>query len=86
MGSKNTEIVRLDMEIVGVPKDARYGGVKEQIPPVVYIPYHLQPPVYPVSRMTYELRTAGDPFVYVNTIRAILHRTDKRMPVTDRET
>jgi macrolide transport system ATP-binding/permease protein len=86
LGRKGTEIAPLDMEIVGVSKDARYGGVKEQIPPVVYIPYHLQPPVYPVSRMTYELRTAGDPLVYVNTIRAIVHRADKRMPLTDIET
>src|SRR5207237_1063635 len=39
-----------------------------------------------VSRMTYELRTAGDPLVYVNMIRAIVHRADKRMPVTDIET
>ena len=28
-----------DMEIVGVSRDAVYGGLKEEIPPVVYIPY-----------------------------------------------
>src|SRR5262249_32597941 len=28
-----------DMEIIGVAKDARYGGVKRELPPVVYTPY-----------------------------------------------
>jgi hypothetical protein len=31
------------MEIVGVCKNARYGGLKRDIPPVIYIPFHCCP-------------------------------------------
>jgi macrolide transport system ATP-binding/permease protein len=52
-----------DMEVVGVSKDARYGGLKGEIPPVAYIVYDQG---YPEpDRMVYELRTAGDPLTYV---------------------
>ena len=48
-----------DMEIVGISKDARYGGLKGEISPVAYIAYDQG---YPEpDRMVYELRTAGDP-------------------------
>jgi predicted permease len=77
---------RTDMEIVGVSRDARYGGVKRNVPPVVYIPYYLQPASYPVEQMVYELRTAGDPLAYVNSIREIVKRADSRVPVTNVET
>lgn len=70
-----------DMEIVGVAKKARYGGLKEKIPPVVYIPYdqgYPQP-----NEMVYALRTAGDPLAYVNSVREIVRRADGRVPVSD---
>jgi len=47
-----------DMEIVGVFKNARYGGLREKIPPVVYIPYNQG---YPQpNEMAYGLCTADD--------------------------
>jgi predicted permease len=68
-----------DMEVVGVSRDARYGGLKREIPPVAYIAYDQG---YPEpDRMVYELRTAGDPLTYVNSVREIVHRTDSRVPV-----
>jgi ABC-type antimicrobial peptide transport system permease subunit len=33
--------------------------------------------------MVYELRTAGNPLVFVKTIRDIVHQADARIPVTD---
>jgi len=69
------------MEIVGVCKNARYGDLKRDVPPVVYIPY--KQGSWPVNEMTYALRTAGDPLVYVNTIREIVHRADERAPVAN---
>jgi macrolide transport system ATP-binding/permease protein len=68
-----------DLEIVGVSRDARYGDLKGRVPPVVYIPY--QQGAWPVKGMTYALRTAGDPLVYGNTIREIVHQADARVPV-----
>jgi macrolide transport system ATP-binding/permease protein len=70
-----------DMEIVGVSKDARYGDLKREIPPVVYIPNdqgYPQP-----NEMTYVLRTTGDPRAYVSSVREIVRQADGRMPVSD---
>jgi predicted permease len=72
-------IAARDMEIVGVSKDSRYGDLREKVPPVVYIAY--KQGAWPVKGMTYALRTAGDPLVYVNTIREIVHQADARVPV-----
>ena len=47
-----------DMEVVGVAANARYGGLKGQIPPVVYIPYG-QGSFPPISQMTFALRTTA---------------------------
>jgi len=68
-----------DMEIVGVSRNARYGGLKEAIPPVAYMPYDQGFPR--PDRMVYELRTAGDPLGYVNSVREIVRRADARVPV-----
>ena len=70
-----------DMEIVGVSKDARYGDLKREIPPVVYIPYdqgYPQP-----DEMTYVLRTTGDPLAYVSSVREIVHQADGRIAVSE---
>jgi macrolide transport system ATP-binding/permease protein len=73
-----------DAVIVGVSINARYGGLTQEIPPVVYIPYDqgYQPP----REMTYVLRTAGDPLTLANTIREIVRKADERVPVTGLKT
>jgi len=74
-----------DMEVVGVCTNARYGGLKRDIPPVVFIPYN-QGTFPPVHQMTYALRTAGDPLLYLKTVREIVHRADSRVPLTNVKT
>ena len=71
-----------EMEIIGVSANARYGGLKGENPPVVYIPYN-QGTFPPVQQMTYALRTAGDPLAYVKTVRDIVHQADARVPLTN---
>ena len=74
-------VVARDMEIVGISRNARYGGLKRDIPPVVYMPYdqgYPQP-----DQMVYALRTAGDPLGYVNSVREIVRQTDSRVPVSE---
>ena len=73
-------VPRSDMEIVGVCKNARYGSMKDDFLPIVYFPYN-QGSFPPVSQMTYELRTAGDPLAVANTVRVIVHEADARVPV-----
>ena len=70
-----------EMEIVGVSRNARYGGLKQKIPPVVYIPYdqgYPQP-----NQMVYVLRTESNPLAYVKSVREIVHGADARVPVSD---
>jgi ABC-type antimicrobial peptide transport system permease subunit len=72
---------RWEVEVVGIARNARYGGLKENIPPVLYIAYNQGLP-QPVQ-MVYALRTGGDPLLYVNTVREIAHQADARVPLSD---
>ena len=70
-----------DMEIVGVCRNARYGGLTRDIPPVAYLAYNQG---YPrPDQLVYALRTAGDPLLYVNSVREIVHQADARVPVSE---
>jgi len=70
------------MEVVGVAANARYGGLKGEIPPVVYIPYG-QGQFPPISQMTFALRANGNPLAYLNAVRETVRRADVRIPVTE---
>ena len=72
-------------EIVGVAASARYGGLKYDVPPVVYVPYAQVPPTQ-LQQMTYAMRTEGDPMRYVGTVRQMVHEADGRVPVTNLKT
>ena len=63
----------------------RYGGLKRDIPPVVYVPYAQLPPPR-LREMTYALRTVGDPLRYVGVVRQIVQEADGRVPVTNLKT
>jgi macrolide transport system ATP-binding/permease protein len=75
----------LAFEIVGVAATARYGGLKVDIPPVVYVPYAQLPPPQ-VRQMTYAMRTVADPLRYAAAVRQIVHAADARVPVTNLKT
>ena len=73
-----------DMEVIGVVRDARYGGMRTDFRPVIYIPYDQG---YPEPNdMTFALRTTGDPLAFVNAVRDTVRRADPRMPVSNIET
>jgi macrolide transport system ATP-binding/permease protein len=74
-----------DLEIIGVVGSVRYGGLKGDIPPVVYIAY-AQVEFPPLRQMTYALRTDGDPLRYVSAVRQIVQATGPRVPVTNVKT
>jgi ABC-type antimicrobial peptide transport system permease subunit len=76
----------VDLEIVGVAAAARYGPLKNDVPPVIYLPYAPVAEAIRLRAMTYALRTDGDPLRYVNTVRQIVHDADGRVPVTDFKT
>jgi predicted permease len=70
-----------DLEIVGVSGNLRYGGLKneEESAMTVFVVASQFPP----DRMTYALRTAGDPLRYVNSVHEIVRDADSRIPVTN---
>ena len=67
-----------DVEIVGVAKNARYGSLKGDIPPVTYLPYSRN---VKGAQMNYELRAAGDPNLLAQTVRQVVRQADARVPV-----
>jgi len=74
-----------DMEIVGVCANAHYGRLKDDVRPVIYIPYNQGD--YPrVQQMVYALRAAGNPLTYAQTVRKIVGQADNRIPVINPRT
>ena len=69
-----------EVQIVGVSRNARDGGVKQSFRPVVYVPYNQGD--LPLDKMVYALRTAGEPLAYVDTVREIVHRADAHVPLS----
>ena len=81
-GIGNTEgRIERDMEIVGVSKNANYGGLTRAIPPVAYFPYNQGFPR--PDAMVYALRTSGDPLRYVSAVRETVRQADARVPVAE---
>jgi predicted permease len=68
-----------DLEIVGVSANLRYGGLKEKSPMTVFVAASQFSP----DRVTYALRTAGDPLRYVRSVHEIVREADSRVPVTN---
>ncbi len=70
-----------DLEIVGVSANLRYGGLKndEESAMTVFVAVSQFSP----DRVTYALRTAGDPLRYVRSVYEIVREADSRLPVTN---
>lgn len=68
-----------DFEIVGVSANLQYGRLKDESPMVVFVPASQ----IPQERVTYALRTAGDPLAYVRGVQEIVREADSRIPVTN---
>ncbi len=69
-----------DLEIVGVSANVRYGDLKDDDSSMtVFAALGQTSP----DRVTYALRTAGDPLSYVSSVHEILREADSRIPVTN---
>ena len=70
-----------DFVIVGVAKDGKYAGLREQAPSFWYIPYEQ----FNESRKNYGLtmyvRTAGDPRLQLNAVRQAARGIDSSVPL-----
>jgi predicted permease len=68
----------LDIEIVGVVKDSKHGGVREEANPFVYIPYTQR---RSVGEMTFYVRTSQKPETVASSLRQEVARYDSSLPV-----
>jgi macrolide transport system ATP-binding/permease protein len=73
----------LDLAIIGIAATAHYGGLKYEVPPVVYVSYPQVMTYASLQQMTYALRTDGDPRDYAGLVRRIVHEADARVPVNE---
>jgi predicted permease len=71
----------IDIEIIGVAKNARYSSLKSQVPAVAYFPFTYNP--REVGSLTFELRAAGDPMGLANSAREVVRQADSRIPVVN---
>jgi len=68
-----------DLDIIGVSGNVRYGDLKQGSPMTVFVPASQFSP----DRVTYALRTAGDPLRYVNSVYEIVREADSRIRITN---
>lgn len=67
-----------DWEIIGVVKDGKYTGLREEEMRMIYVPYRAGPWA---SHMVVHLRTAGNPLALASAIRQTVRGLDKTAPV-----
>jgi macrolide transport system ATP-binding/permease protein len=84
-GSLRVEGKPTVLEIVGIARAARYGGLKGKNPPVVYVPYAQVPPTA-MRQLTFALRTDGDPIGLAPAVRQVVRDADARVPVNNVKT
>jgi predicted permease len=72
-----------DFQIVGVVGDAKYGALRDKVPPTVFIAYAQNPDPGPTS---IEVRTAGDPKQWMSAVRGAVQSLDRNLPLFDFKT
>jgi predicted permease len=70
----------VDMEVLGVARNARYSSLKDELPPVAYLPYTYNS--RSIGSLTFELRAAGNPLALAGAVREVVRQADSRIPVT----
>ncbi len=73
----------LDMQIVGLMKDAKYANVKDEIPPLMFIPWRQRGTV---AGLTFYVRSAMAPEELLRSMTAVMKRIDPTVPVEDLKT
>uniref|UniRef100_UPI0035686368 FtsX-like permease family protein n=2 Tax=Gemmatimonas sp. TaxID=1962908 RepID=UPI0035686368 len=73
----------LDMQIVGLVKDAKYAQVKDDVPPVFDTPWRLRGSV---SGLYFYVNSSIPPEQLLKSISAIMKRIDPTVPVEDLKT
>jgi predicted permease len=68
----------LDMQIVGLVRDAKYSEVKADVPPVFFMPWRQY---QRTGSLNFYVRTAGDPAPVMQEVYRVVARIDPNLPV-----
>ncbi|HEX9690633.1 MAG TPA: ABC transporter permease [Gemmatimonadales bacterium] len=73
----------VEIQIVGLVRDAKYSEVKQEVPPLFFTPYRQSEEI---GFINFYVRTTLDPVQVMRGIPAILARLDPNLPVEDLKT
>jgi predicted permease len=74
---------KLDMEIVGLVSNSKYSDVKDEIPPLFYLPYAQDTTL---GFMNFYVRTSLVPGQLLRTIPTVIKQLDPNLPVVNLKT
>jgi predicted permease len=83
MAANGSDADELDVEIVGVAKDAKYNDVKEPIPPLFFFPYRQS---RAIGNLTFYARTGVDPDEVIRAVPDVVGRLDRNLPIENVKT
>ena len=83
MSSDGGPTAKLDVEIVGLVKDAKYSQVKDEVPPLFFRPYRQDERV---GSMAFYIRTTGAPEQIIQNIQRVVGTVDPHLPVENLRT
>jgi len=78
MAADSSPGAKLDHEIVGLAKNAKYSEVKDEVPPVYFFPYRQDPKL---GSMIFYVRTSLDPNLFLANIPKVVAKLDSNLPV-----
>jgi predicted permease len=73
----------LDMEIVGLVQNSKYNSVKDEVPPLFFIPYRQDEHI---GFLTFYVRTAAEPTQFLKSLGTTVSKVDPNLPVEDLRT
>ncbi len=73
----------LDIQIVGVVRDAKYSEVKDEVPPLYFIPWRQDDAV---GSLTFYVRTATDPAPVLRAVPGVVAKLDPNLPIEQLKT
>jgi len=73
-----------DIVIVGLVGDSRYGKLRAEPPPTVYVPYYQH--MKEQEAVNFSVRTAGDPKDWISAVGRAVQELDRNLPIFDVKT
>ncbi|MEW6322819.1 MAG: ABC transporter permease [Acidobacteriota bacterium] len=83
MGEGGRDTPELDIEIIGLVKDAKYSEVKQDVPPLFFRPYRQGERT---GSLTFYVRTGTRPEALMAAIQGVVGRIDPNLPVENLKT